>query len=40
MSPPFSGSKKDCFLPIYAGFLLGSFFDPEYGANIFLQNLG
>jgi hypothetical protein len=28
-----------CLLPSHAGFLLGLFFDPEDGGNIFLQNI-
>jgi hypothetical protein len=42
---PSSGSKNKpskkpaCYL-LHAGFLLGLFFDPEDGRDMFLQNVG
>jgi hypothetical protein len=30
----------DCLPPASVGFLLGSFFDPEYGGDMFLRNVG
>jgi hypothetical protein len=36
-----SGGNKQALLVIYfrAGFMLGLFFDPEDGGNIFLRNI-
>jgi hypothetical protein len=43
MSPPSSGLKSKpsfaCHL-LHAGFLLGVFFNPEDGGNMFLSNVG
>jgi hypothetical protein len=40
MSPPFSGSKsRTCYL-LHAGFLIGSFFEPEVGDDMFLRKFG
>jgi hypothetical protein len=41
MSSPFSGSKLALFaLCFHADLLLGLFFDPEYGGEMFIRNVG
>jgi hypothetical protein len=43
MLPPFSGPKnklrKKSFYMLHAGFLLGIFFGPEDGGDVFLRNI-
>jgi hypothetical protein len=37
---PTIGSYPELLAGFYAGFLLGLFFDPEDGGDMFLQNIG
>jgi hypothetical protein len=39
ISPPSSGLKNKQGMMLDSGFLLGLFFDPEDGGDMFLQNV-